>query len=127
MAAGEFLFGPFRLDERSHVLLRDSEPVPVSDRQATLLLLLTSRAGTPISKDALVTAGWGDVAVTDNSVEQAISHLRRALGCRPDGGPYIETVPRRGYRFTGDVRRVVARETDASLAGMLVLHRASLD
>jgi DNA-binding winged helix-turn-helix (wHTH) protein len=120
MARVAWSFGPFHLDERSHVLSREGERVPITDRQARVLLTLASHAGTLLSKDVLVVAGWGDVSVTDNSVEKAISLLRRALGCRPDGGPYIETVARRGYRFVGDVHRVAARESPAAIDALLV-------
>lgn len=105
----------------------DGEPIPVTDRHASLLLFLASRAGTLISKDALVLAGWGDVAVTDNSVEKAISALRRVLGRRADGGPYIETVPRRGYRFAGEVRRVAARASPAAIEAFLAPQRVWLE
>jgi DNA-binding winged helix-turn-helix (wHTH) protein len=124
VARGALIFGPFQLDERTHVLCRDGERVVLGDRAAALLWMLASAAGTVVSKDALVTAGWSDVAVTDNSVEQAISILRRVLGPRPDGRPYIETVPRRGYRFVDDVQRVIARESDAGLDALLAPHRA---
>jgi DNA-binding winged helix-turn-helix (wHTH) protein len=120
-------FGPFELDERSRVLKRDGERVPLSDRHALLLLLLTMHAGEVISKDALVTAGWADVAVTDNSVEQAISTLRRTLGTLADGNSYIETIPRRGYRFAGMVSRAAGRETDESLEALLAPHRRWLE
>lgn len=122
-----FSFGPFQLDERSHALRLDGEAIAVSDRHAALLVLLVSNAGRVISKDALAAAGWGDVAVTDNSVEQAISSLRRALGPQPDGHQYIETVPRRGYRFAAEVRREVSRESDAALDALIAPHRAWLE
>jgi tetratricopeptide (TPR) repeat protein len=80
-----------------------------------------------VSKDALVEAGWGDVAVTDNSLEQAVSALRRALGPGSDGARYIETIPRRGYRFRGSVTRTVARETDEGLEALLAPQRAWLE
>jgi DNA-binding winged helix-turn-helix (wHTH) protein len=117
-------FGPFQLDERSMTLHRDGEPLAVPERHARLLFLLANNAGTVISKDALVAAGWGEIAVTDNSVEQVISALRRTLGVRADGGLYIETVPRRGYRFAASVSRVVNRESDAALEALLAPHRA---
>ena len=59
-----------------------------------------------LSKDALIAAAWRDVAVGDNSLEQAISSLRRALGAQDDGTPYIETLARRGYRFGAAVTPV---------------------
>jgi tetratricopeptide (TPR) repeat protein len=82
-------------------------------------LALVARAGQIVSKDDLLQAGWKDVAVGDNSLEQAISSLRRLIGAT-----FIETVPRRGYRFNGTVTRKVARETDAGLEALLAPHRA---
>ena len=69
-----------------------------ADRHLEILAHLVAHAGTVLSKDALIDAAWRDVAVTDNSLEQAISRLRRWP--RFDGDALIETVPRRGYRFT---------------------------
>jgi DNA-binding winged helix-turn-helix (wHTH) protein len=119
-----FSFGPFHLDSRSRRLLREREPVAVSDRHLEILLALASHPGTVLSKDALISAAWGDVAVGDNSLEQAISSLRRTLGSKPDGTPYIETLARRGYRFTTTVSKSAAREDDSSLDALLAPHRA---
>jgi len=79
-----------------------------------------------VSKDALVEAAWRDVAVTDNSLEQAISSLRRALatGAEP---PLIQTVPRQGYRFTGEAQRVAARAGDDTLDALIAPHRAFVE
>jgi tetratricopeptide (TPR) repeat protein len=67
------------------------------------------------------------VAVGDNSLEQAISSLRRLLGAHPSGAAYIETVPRRGYRFGVAVTRMAPRETDAGLDALLAPHRAFIE
>ena len=99
----------------------------ISERQLDVLLLLVARAGQIISKDDLLQAGWKDVAVGDNSVEQAISSLRRLLGAHPSGVAYIETVPRRGYKFAVDVVRMAARESDARLDALLAPHRAFIE
>jgi DNA-binding winged helix-turn-helix (wHTH) protein len=121
-----YAFGPFHLDSESRRLMRDDDVVPLSDRHLEVLLQLVARAGDIVTKDALIDAAWGDVAVTDNSLEQAISGLRRTLG---DSGqpPFIETVPRRGYRFGVPVTREVRRETDEALAALLAPHRAWLE
>jgi DNA-binding winged helix-turn-helix (wHTH) protein len=123
MARAAFAFGPYLLDERSRRLHRDGVALPMTQRHISLLHCLALSSGTPVSKDALVAAGWRDVAVTDNSVEQAISRLRRALGTRPDGEPYIETIPRLGYRLTVEVQRVATREPASALRGLLVAER----
>ena len=128
MAAGlSFSFDRFELDPQRRRLVREGETVALADRHFDVLHHLVSHAGVVVSKDALVEAGWGDVAVTDNSLEQAVSALRRALGPATDGAPYIDTIPRRGYRFKGTVDRIVARETDAGLDALLAPHRAWLE
>lgn len=122
-----YSFGDFELDTHHRRLRRAAAPVPLPDRHFEVLQQLVSHPGTVLSKDALVAAGWGDVAVTDNSLEQAVSALRRALGSQPGGGPFIETVPRRGYRFAAEVTRAAARESDASLDALLAPHRAWIE
>jgi len=101
--------------------------VAISERQLDVLLLLVAHAGQIISKDDLLQAGWKDVAVGDNSLEQAISSLRRLLGAHPGGAAYIETVPRRGYRFGVPVARRAPRESDAGLDALLAPHRAFIE
>jgi DNA-binding winged helix-turn-helix (wHTH) protein/cytochrome c-type biogenesis protein CcmH/NrfG len=97
------------------------------ERNARVLAALVARAGAIVPKDDLVSAAWDDVAVSDNSLEQAVSSLRKALGPGADGLPYIETVPRQGYRFAGEVRRSVSRTTDEGLAALLAPHRAFIE
>jgi len=126
-AAVRFAFDRFELDPARRRLTAAGEPVAVSDRQFDVLLLLVARAGQIISKDDLLEAGWKDVAVGDNSIEQAISSLRRLLGPPPDGAAFIETVPRRGYRFGSPVARMAPRESDAGLDALLAPHRAFIE
>jgi DNA-binding winged helix-turn-helix (wHTH) protein len=75
-----FLFGPFELDSKRRRLMATNEPVGISDRQLKVLMVLVARQGQIVAKDDLLEAGWKDVAVGDNSLEQAISSLRRTLG-----------------------------------------------
>lgn len=118
MSGTVLAFGPFQLDLKSRRLLRQNEPLALGARQFDLLHVFATRPGQILSKDALIEAAWRDVAVTDNSLEQAISGLRRMLG--PE---YIETHARRGYRFAADVTRLNARETDDALETLLAPHR----
>ena len=92
-----------------------------------MLLRLLAQPGQVVAKDDLIAAAWKDVAVADNSLEQAISALRRVLGAPPSGGTFIETVPRRGYRFAVGVERKAARETDSGLDALLAPHRAFVE
>ena len=122
-----YRFGPFELDSTRRRLSRDGEPVLLSDRYIEILLLLASKAGHVISKDELIDAAWKDVAVADNSIEQAISGLRKTLGAQPNGAPYIETLTRRGYRFGAAVERSKPRQSDASLDALLAPYRAFVE
>ena len=122
-----YTFGPFRFDAGVCRLSRDGEPLAIPDRQAAILLRLVTQAGKIVPKETLIDVGWKDVAVGDNSLEQAISSLRRALGPAPDGAPYIETLARRGYRFRPPVARVTARIEGAALDALLAPHRAFIE
>jgi DNA-binding winged helix-turn-helix (wHTH) protein len=119
-----YSFGDIVVDADKRRLTRAGEPLPIPDRHFGVLLELLTRRGSIVSKDALIEAVWQDVAVTDNSLEQAVSALRRALGGGPDGQPYIQTVSRQGYRFTAAVSQTVSRASDAALEELLAPHRA---
>jgi len=95
--------GPFRLDTRNNLLLRGTEPVALGKRATVLLRSLVERPGELVSKDALIEAAWSDQIVEENNLTVQIAALRRVLGTTPDGGRWIETLPRRGYRFVGPV------------------------
>jgi len=121
-----FAFGPFELDAESRRLTKSGEVVPLPSRHFDLLHLFVASAGQLLSKDALIEAAWSGIAVTDNSLEQAISSLRRVLSSA-DATAYIETQPRRGYRFVAEVRRVGRRQPDVALEALLAPHRAWVD
>ncbi len=122
-----YTFGEFQLDSSRKHLTRGGNPVDLTERQADVLLQLLCRPGEIVTKDALIEAAWQGVAVTDNSLEQAVSALRRKLGGARGRSAMIETVPRRGYRFCGEVSRSDARASDADLAAILEPHRALLE
>jgi DNA-binding winged helix-turn-helix (wHTH) protein len=132
--ATRFLFGDFELDAAAGRLTHAGAPVTVPARHLDVLAALLTRAGEVVSKDALVEAAWRDVAVTDNSLEQAISSLRRALATAPQDGPsntapaaLIETVPRQGYRFSGPVQRLTPRASDGTLDALIAPYRAFVE
>lgn len=123
MASGEvFTFGPFTLDTQRKQLTRDGASVSITSRQFDLLQYLVTHAGQVLSKDALIEAVWPDVAATDNSLEQAISNLRRTLS-----SSCIETQARRGYRFIAEVTRLDRRESDEGIDALMAPHRAWLE
>jgi DNA-binding winged helix-turn-helix (wHTH) protein/cytochrome c-type biogenesis protein CcmH/NrfG len=122
-----FSFGDFLVDAGARRVTRGGDVVPIPDRHIGVLLHLLAHAGSIVSKDGLIESAWSGLAVTDNSLEQAISGLRRVLGDAPDGTSYIQTVPRQGYRFTGAVTRTAVRASDDSLEALLAPHRAWIE
>ncbi|HEY6616755.1 MAG TPA: winged helix-turn-helix domain-containing protein [Vicinamibacterales bacterium] len=119
-----YSFGDVVVDGEARRVTRNGELLSIPERHLGVLLELLARREAIVSKDALIEAVWQDVAVTDNSLEQAVSALRRLLGAGPDGQPYIQTVPRQGYRFAGSVTTVAARVGDSVLEELLAPHRA---
>src|SRR5215469_10119735 len=95
--------GPFRLDAERELLLRGSEPTALGRRAIALLRALVARPGSVVSKEALNAAAWPGQAVEESNLTVQIAALRRALRKAPGGDRWIETMPRRGYRFIGPV------------------------
>jgi adenylate cyclase len=77
--------------------------MPVGRRAVAVLRALLERPGAPVSKDALMQAGWPGLAVEEGNLTVQIAALRRVLGEEPGADRWIETLPRRGYRFVGPV------------------------
>jgi DNA-binding winged helix-turn-helix (wHTH) protein len=100
-------FGPFRLDAAEHLLLRDGEAVPLQPKAFNLLLTLVERHGHLLEKDELLKKVWPDTFVEEANLASNISQLRKALGDGENGQRYIETAPKRGYRFVAMVKEVV--------------------
>ena len=95
-------FGPFTIDVDRAEVSRDGAPLALRPKTFTLLLHLVDRPGKVVGKQELLDAVWPRVVVTDESLTQAVSELRGALGDREQ--TLIRTVSRRGYRFDGTVR-----------------------
>ncbi|NNF27971.1 MAG: hypothetical protein HKN73_12170 [Gemmatimonadetes bacterium] len=106
--SGRIAFEGFVLDTRSLELWLGEERVPLAPKPARILRELTLRAGELVTREELYEVGWGDTVVTlDVSLNTAVREIRRALGDRADAPLFVQTVPRRGYRF---VAAVVAAE-----------------
>ena len=78
-----------------------AQPTALGQRAVALLRLLLERAGAPVSKDALIDAAWPGLAVEDNNLTVQIAALRRVFEEAAGGAGWIETLPRRGYRYVG--------------------------
>ncbi len=94
-------FGPFRLDADAEILFRGAQPIVLGQRAVALLRMLLERAGAPVSKDALFDAAWPGLAIEDSNLTVQIAALRRAFDECGGGANWIETLPRRGYRYVG--------------------------
>ena len=95
--------GEWRVDASLGEISRGGETVRVEVRTMKVLMCLAMRAGAVVSIDDLLDAGWEGVAVSQDSVYQAVASLRRALGDDPKQPAYIATVPRLGYRMVARV------------------------
>jgi tetratricopeptide (TPR) repeat protein/DNA-binding winged helix-turn-helix (wHTH) protein len=96
-------FGPFRVDVTERVLFRNRVPVALTSKAFDTLLVLVQNSGQVVSKEDLMKSVWPDTIVEENNLNQNVSAVRKALGEGYDGRPYIETIPRRGYRFAAQV------------------------
>jgi TolB-like protein len=99
--AATYILGPFRLDAETDTLFRGGEPVSLGHRAVALLRVLVERRGIPVSKDALMEAAWAGLTVEESNLAVQIAAVRRVFGEESGGENWIETLPRRGYRFVG--------------------------
>src|SRR5215813_12425613 len=97
-------FDLFRLDAAEHLLLREGEAVPLQPKAFNLLCALVERHGRLLEKEELLKTIWPDAIVEEANLASNISLLRKALGDGENGHRYIETIPKRGYRFIASVR-----------------------
>jgi DNA-binding winged helix-turn-helix (wHTH) protein/TolB-like protein len=95
-----YRFGPFHYDTRQRLLFRGADIVPVTPKALDTLHALIERRDRIVDKPELMGVVWGDTAVEETGLARNISVLRKVLG-----DDYIETIPKRGYRFVGDVVR----------------------
>ena len=99
-----FEFGKFVLDPNERILLADGEPVHLTDKVFDTLYILVRNNGRLLSKEQMMTSIWEESFVEEGNLAKNISRLRKILNA--DDAAIIETIPRRGYRFTSDVREL---------------------
>jgi DNA-binding winged helix-turn-helix (wHTH) protein/TolB-like protein/tetratricopeptide (TPR) repeat protein len=104
-------FGPFRLDATERLLERDGSAITLTPKAFETLLVLVEHSPEIVEKDELMETVWPDTFVEESNLAQNVSALRKKLGERPDGGQYIETIPRRGYRLGVEARSVSAHQS----------------
>lgn len=106
-------FGPFRLDASLGMLMRGSQSAGIGHRAAALLRLLLDRATQPVAKELLIETAWPGLAVEDGNLTVQIAAIRKILE-EAHGAGWIETLPRRGYRYIGPP--VITRKADDDAA-----------
>ena len=118
-------FGSFQLRPDDYALTRGNDYVRLNPKTFDVLAFLVERNGRLVEKDDLLRSLWPDTFVEDANLSVQVAAIRRALGRRPDGGEYIETVPKRGYRFVAPVDRTVDPEPGDGTATAAALHDAT--
>ena len=103
-------FGLYQLDAAERLLMRDGAVVPLQPKVFDLLLALVERHGRLLEKDELMRVVWPDAIVEEANLANNISILRKTLG--ENGRQFIETVPKRGYRFMGPVNELFDRSVE---------------
>lgn len=98
-----FRFGEFVLDAEGKILLRDRNSVPIPPKVFELLLVLVENPGHVVGKEALMERLWSDTFVEEGNLTFSVRKLRTILGDDTHNPRFIETVPKRGYRFIAEV------------------------
>lgn len=120
----KFEFGEFLLDTKQKVLLRNGNPVSITPKVYEMLFVLLERRGQIIEKADLIRDVWKDCFVEESSLTFTIGQLRKALGDDARDPTFIETVPRRGYRFIAEVSEIkvnpeLIRQRDSEIENRL--------
>jgi Tol biopolymer transport system component/DNA-binding winged helix-turn-helix (wHTH) protein len=97
-------FGAFRLDAAEKSLWRSTELIALTPKAFDTLLVLVRHQGRVVEKETLLSEVWPDTFVEEATLAQNVFTLRKALGADENGSQFIETIPRRGYRFAAPVR-----------------------
>ena len=108
--SGIYQFGPFQFDSVERILQRAGQPVLITPKALQVLLVLVRRAGHLVTKDDLMQEVWPGTFVEANNLAFNISLLRKALGEDSASPGFIETVPKRGYRFIASVTELPASD-----------------
>jgi DNA-binding winged helix-turn-helix (wHTH) protein/WD40 repeat protein len=109
--ARSLAFGSFTLDAAERLLLKDGRVVPLTPKAFDLLAVMVANAGRLLSKDELIKEVWPDAFVEESNLAYNVFTIRKALG-EVEADRYIQTVPRRGYRFVAPVTLIEAGASD---------------
>jgi DNA-binding winged helix-turn-helix (wHTH) protein/tetratricopeptide (TPR) repeat protein len=111
-------FGPFRVATAEGILTCNGRAIRLAPKSFDLLVFLVKNRGRVLEKETLLTNVWPGTFVEESNLTKNVSLLRRCLGEREDGTPFIETFPRRGYRFDAEVREAAAAESPQAMQAL---------
>lgn len=114
-----YQFGPFSLDAVERVLFRDGQPLPIPPKDLEVLLVLVENSGRLVEKSFLMSRVWPETFVEEGNLARHVSAIRSLLSGNVDGADYIETIPKRGYRFVANVERLDGDSPDSIPAQFL--------
>src|SRR5262245_14233665 len=114
---GIYDFGSFRLDAQERLLQRDGVTISLTPKAFDLLLALVERHGRLVDKEELFQTVWPDTIVEESNLSSNIALIRKALDDGTNGERYIETVPKRGYRFVASVNKVEYERAEPTTQG----------
>src|SRR5262245_47567060 len=113
-------FKAFRLDRANHILWRNEDRVPMAPREFDILAYLVEHAGRLVTQDQILDALWSETHVNPEVLRKYILEIRKILGDRPENPEFIETVPKRAYRFVASV----ADDNGSEAPGLPASHEA---
>jgi len=114
-SAKVYKFGRFSLDTGRHLLLSNGVPLQLREKVFDTLVILVEAEGAVVSKEEFMEKIWPDAFVEENSLNRNISELRKALSSGGEDAPYIETIPKRGYRFAAPVEVLDGARTQSPI------------
>jgi TolB-like protein/DNA-binding winged helix-turn-helix (wHTH) protein/Flp pilus assembly protein TadD len=117
----QYEFGRYRLDTEARLLLRMGVRVVLTPKAVDLLIALVAAEGRPVGKEELLHRVWPDTVVEDGSLTSHISLLRKILGEGRDEPQFIETIPKRGYRFVCPLNQIPEPTLDAGAGRMMLV------
>src|SRR5215470_7405751 len=111
-------FGSFQLDLKTQELRRNGIRVRIPDQSIQVLAILLEQSGEVVTRAELQQRLWpnGTIVEFEHGINSVINRLRQALGDSPDEPRFIETLPRRGYRFLVPVEKFASAIQGASIA-----------
>jgi TolB-like protein len=117
MKTRRLAFGPFEFDAANGCLLREGRPIAIGARGSSLLAALLAAEGRVVAKSALMDAAWPGLAIEESNLTVQMAALRKLLGPAADRTEWLVTVPRVGYRFSGQIDRPDGEERAETRSG----------